>query len=380
MMRIESLFIKDLRVIQALEFEPVRGVNVITGNNGAGKTSILEAIFLLGNGRTFRHQEAGSLVRNGTASAIIGSRLVFSSGRKSSLGIKRASKGFTARQDGKRIKRRSDLVRALPLQLLFPASHELIEKGPELRRRFLDQGLFHVEQSYHQLSLEYAKALKQRNAALRIGDLSLARSFSSQLASSGEGLSLLRKQFVEEIEQELLRILPRFNFNRDVKLGIRKGWRGEKLLDALHRNEKTDLKMGFTTTGCHRAELTLTLEGALASRVLSRGEQKLLVYALTFAQLNRLIDQGDEPPILLIDDFAAEFDAERMELIKEYLVELPVQIFLTNISADPFKSEQPGVFHVEQGRMATRKEVYLEKSRWSDRDKDAPSFSITKSD
>ena len=351
-MRIKKLIIKDLRIIEGLEIEPLEGINVITGYNGAGKTTFLEAIFLLGNGRTFRHAEAGPMIRKGADSTLVTGRLISSSGRNTSLGVKRETRGFIARRDGKEVRRRSELVRTLPLQLLTPASHELVEKGPELRRRFLDQGLFHVEQSYHQLSLEYSAALKQRNAALKMGDLTMARSFSVWLASSGETLSLLRRKFVEEIQAELSRILPLLGLHKKVVLRLLKGWGTGDLLDALERNEKSDLKMGFTTTGCHRAELSLTVEGMPAAKILSRGEQKMLVYALSFAQLKRFFEVGTEAPVLLIDDVSSELDPNRVARLMDYLLELPCQAFLTNIGAEPFVRGGCGLFHVEHGRLA----------------------------
>ena len=355
-MRIEQLQISNLRIIEAMCLEPGPGINLVTGSNGAGKTTILEAIHLLGNGRSFRHPEAGPLLREGADSALVTGKMVEDGGRSVKLGVQRKDKEFIARKNGEAVHRRSELLRQLPLQLLLPVSHEIVEKGPEMRRRFIDQGLFHVEQSYHRLVVEHARTLKQRNAALRMGDLNLVRSFNPLLASTGEQLNNFRTSFVETLEKELAERLVRLESQEKVSLEFRQGWaQGESLLEILGRNESSDMKHGFTAAGPHRADIRFRVNGkAAASKVLSRGQQKLLVYGLVLGYLEMVHKAGQEAPVLLIDDLDAEFDARRIGAVLDQLEDAALQIFITTLKGNDLKRECYGVFHVEQGRLSVK--------------------------
>jgi len=328
-------------------------MNLLTGSNGAGKTTILEAIYLLGNGRSFRHPEAGPLLREGADSTLVTGNLTDDRGRSIKLGVQRKRKEFIARRDGEGVRRRSELMRQLPVQLILPVSHEIIEKGPELRRRFLDQGLFHVEQSYHQLMLEYGRVLKQRNAALRMGDVGLVRSFNHPLASRGEELNLLRNIFVHSLQQELVEVLLKLRAQEQgVFLEFRRGWcQDVSLLEVLKKNESSDLKQGFTTSGPHRADIGFKVQnGRAANRVLSRGQQKILVYALILSYLEIVRKTGKESPVLLVDDLDAELDPVRINSVLDKLENTGLQTFITTLKGMEIKREGYKVFHVEHGR------------------------------
>lgn len=350
-MRIEELKIEGLRILEAVELAPAEGVNLLVGPNGAGKTSLLEAIHLLGQGRSFRHSDSGPLVREGARAAQVVARLRSASGRALHLGVKRERSALVARCDGRDLHRRSELMRLVPLQMLTPVSHELVEKGPELRRRFLDQGLFHVEQGYHQLVSEYMRAMKQRNAALRRQEPALARSFDAQLADAGEHIHESRQRYLACLQEKLDGFLVELKAGFAVELGLRSGWGDGSLREELGGRTQTDLKLGYTTAGPHRGEVKMVVSGRAASRTLSRGQQKLLVYALGFAQLELMMAGEMEPPLLLIDDLGAELDVERTEAVLGWLLERNVQVFVTALDPGPFDGCGCRMFHVEQGRV-----------------------------
>lgn len=326
-------------------------MNFIYGDNGAGKTSVLEAVFLLGQGKSFRHSDAGPLIRKGEKFARVVADLRTQLGKSARLGIQRTSNEFTARNAGQNVYRRSELFRLLPLQLITPQSHELIERGPELRRRYLDLGLFHVEQTYHQTLTSYQRALKQRNSALRGQNIRLVRSFNDQLVSFAEVILDSRLRLLLTVEKHLQAFLQGIDFPLHVELQLTKGWKSDLRLDeALHRSEAQDISQGFTHAGIHRSQLRVFADDVLANKVLSRGQQKLLVYGLVLSLTRLIADKTSEPPLLLIDDLGAELDDRNCQRVLDYLQTLGVQSFISVLDINKYQNgRKSSVFHVKHG-------------------------------
>lgn len=353
-MFIRKLQVTDLRVFENLELEPAPGVNLITGENGSGKTTLLEAIYLLGRGKSFRHKDAGPFIRKDAEKCrVLGELEQGQNGKQVRLGIERSTRGIRVRKDGMDLTRRSDLLQTLPIQIITPQSHELVERGPEIRRRFLNYNMFHVEHDYHQQLSDYYKCLKQRNAALRSRDLATARSFNTFLARNGEQLTRQREFYLEKLQNTLTLLLEELDFPFTVEMGLSRGWeKSEPLLEILKSREPQDLKYGFTTSGIHRADLKLQTEGVAAAKRLSRGQQKILVYLLQIAHFHVLSSGEGEPPVFLVDDIAAELDEKNLDKILSKLIDIDVQAFITSTSSIGFRlPASAGMFHVEHGKV-----------------------------
>lgn len=174
-MYIRVLEITDLRVIERIRIEPAAGLNFIVGENGSGKTSLLEGIYLASRGRTFRHAEAGPMIRFGAEQTTVVAHLapdrVDGSADESGaiLGVRRGKQSLLCRLNGSDVRKRSELAEALPVQWIGSQPQLLISMGPEVRRRFVDMGLFHVEPPYLRAYAEFQRTLQQRNAAIRQG-------------------------------------------------------------------------------------------------------------------------------------------------------------------------------------------------------------------
>lgn len=349
-MHIESLSISDFRILAQIELQPVPGLNIIWGDNGAGKTSILEAIFLAARGRSFRHREAGPFIRAGCKQARVVIRTLDEAGRHHILGIERGLREQRVRYDGANLMRRSEQVRALPVQLLTPNSHALIEGPPELRRRYLDLGLFHVEHDYHRNYGDYQRALRQRNAALR-SQPGLARSWDPTLSAQAVLLNTAREEYVEKLAHAAMDVLSRIAPALSVSLDYRPGWdTGEDLVDQLAARWETDYRQGFTGIGPHRADILIRAQQTDAAKRLSRGQQKLVVLALMFAQVSIHQAVLHSSPILLLDDLPAELDRGHRECVAIELEKSGCQTFITTVDRDSLpEGKDWRVFHVEQG-------------------------------
>ena len=350
-MSLDRLTIRGVRNLSPADLTPAPGVNWFYGPNGAGKTSVLEAIYLLGRGRSFRASRVANIIQHGSEQLQVAARQ-HQTGHW--LGVERASQTWRGRLAGRDCQRISEFARMLPLVLIEPDSHRLVDGGPETRRRYLDWQLFHVEQSYLSAWQRYARMLRQRNAALksRQGQASLA-AFERPMAQAGEVLNTLRAAQTGALTTRVSELVTELGFRLpgSLELAYRQGHPPELSLEAaLQAMRDSDRERGFTQRGPHRAELVLTCDGHPAARELSRGQQKLLAVALNLAQLRSVQAAGESIPLLLLDDPVSELDAGHLEALLAWLPDQPFQTWVTATSppAAPFE-----VFHVEQGQINT---------------------------
>lgn len=341
---------------------PGPDINLITGGNGAGKTTLLEGIYLAGRGRTFRHVDAGPMIRRGAEDATVVVSLIDErSGKTLTLGVRRDRRNIACRLNGDSVHRRSELAEALPVQWVGSQPQLLLELGPEVRRRFLDMAVFHVERGYVRVLGEFQRILRQRNAAIRSGaSPDQIRVWDGSLADAAESIDRQRGAVLNVLIPRMSDLFCAWVPGLAITHRYRRGWRGDKpLVEQLASRTEGDLRVGYTTLGPQRAELEFLSEGVAAEKVLSRGQQKLLVLALNLALLDTLIDANGRAPVFLIDDLAAELDPANRGRVIDAIGARPVQAFLTTI--DPGMLPVPGglttVFHVEQGALCRRPEV-----------------------
>ena len=351
-MRVKSLNINNLRNIISTQIEPDPCLNCFTGDNGAGKTSILEALAVLSKGRSFRPGQISSLIGPENSNFQIISKVETYSGETHQLGMERGEDYWSARHQGEDVTQISELTRLLPYVLLEPSSHTLVSGPPDGRRKYLDWGVFHVKHGFLMLWRRYNRVLKQRNAALRQSNKMVVESLDPQLIKLGEQLHLARKHYVGLLNGMLQQKLPIFSQTLEgVTLTYKKGWAGDNLAEAIQASAPRDMERGSTGPGPHRADLYLALDGAPAKERLSRGEQKAMTAAMIIAQAQMICESG-EKPIFMLDDLSSEFDEAHLGRVLRAGLELDVQIWLTGTELAPvIKASKSSyrVFHVEHG-------------------------------
>lgn len=356
-MLLTALHIRNLRVIEEATLAPGDGCNFVIGANGAGKTSVLEAIYLLGRGRSFRHSEAGPMIRSGASETLVTGHcndpLTEMTHR---IGISRGIRSFACRIDGADVRRRSELSAALPIQFISSQPQFLLEMGPDVRRRFVDLGVFHVEPGYVRLLAEYQRCLRQRNAALRQGNPEQVRPWDGAFTAAATAIHRKRKHHVETLAVRTTQLVRSWDIGIEPNLVYRQGWAddGTGLEDQLQRKLESDLRLGYTNRGPHRADLEVNLGRDDAGKKLSRGQQKMLVFAMNLAMVDLVADSGRSRPVMLIDDIAAELDPGNRKRVLVELRERQLQCFITAIeeSALPEEARVAGMmFHVEQGQL-----------------------------
>jgi len=351
-MRVKSLNISNLRNISSTQINPDPCLNCFTGSNGAGKTSILEALAVLSKGRSFRSGQISSLIGPEHGHFQIVGKIESQSGEIHQLGLERGADYWSARHHGEDVTQISELTRLLPYVLLEPSSHTLVSGTPDGRRKYLDWGVFHVEHGFLLLWRRYNRVLKQRNAALRQSNQMVVESLDPQLISLGEQLHLARKRHVGLLNVMLQQKLPIFSQTLEgITLTYRKGWTGDSLAEAIMASGQRDMERGSTGPGPHRADLYLALDGVPAKERLSRGEQKAMTAAMIITQAELICESG-EKPILMLDDLFSEFDEAHLARVLRAGLELDVQIWMTGTDLAPVINSCDNnytVFHVEHG-------------------------------
>lgn len=346
-----SLEISQFRNLHSVTIEPDSGLNLIVGENAAGKTSLLESIFYLSYGRSFRSSQTKDLISYEQGFF----RLICNlDDNISRIGLERQAKEQTIRINRKPVSRISELSTLLPVLVLHPDSHQLISSGPENRRQFIDWGVFHVEHHFISSWKSYKKALSQRNASLRLNQTDkLCTLWDKELVEHASIIESYRLNYLEKIIQIVNNLSSELFPEHEIKLIYKRGMPDDvKYSDYLKEHLVKDREKGFTQSGPHRADIKITVDGLSAQSSISRGQQKKLVCLLKIAQLNLFSESSNRRCILLFDDLPAELDEDNQNRIMKILSRLNIQLFITAIQANQINCqnwESHKVFHVEHG-------------------------------
>mgnify|MGYP003407755753 FL=1 len=352
-MSLVKLEIAQFRNLSHVQIEPGSQINLIHGANGSGKSSLLEAIFVLGLGRSFRTQRSRRLVKDDESLAT-----VFGETRLGSrLGVSKQLTGTTdARINSMTAPNLSALAHHLPLQLFDPETLELVS-GPSLpRRQLIDWGVFHVEPDFLEVWQRARRALQQRNSLLKSAKISIAELnvWEQELAVAASALHAFREQlmlrWLPELRLALASILPQSELSVDYY----PGWDvTQDYQSLLAESRGKDRERGFTFFGPQRADLKIRSHGIAAEERLSRGQLKLAACSVKLSLSDWLKQTLGLSPVLLFDDLASELDIEARAKVCKWAEEMSVQAFFTSIERTQLLGLWPKqsvkVFHVEQG-------------------------------
>lgn len=356
-MRLTNFRVRNVRCIERADVLPAPGVNLIIGPNGAGKTSLLEAIYLLGHGCSFRETSVRPLIRDGTEGFMVRGDVARDKFRPVSLGAVWSGGSMRLRCGTAENASRLDLIRSLSVQVLDPNLHRLIEDGPQLRRKFLDWGVFHVEHSFFPAWRRYRRALMQRNLALRAGQtIKAVTAWDGEILSAGNTVDAARRAHLGLLQAQLPELLSNLLGEVQIKLDYHPGWSGPQGFDAaLKQSLASDRQSGFTHPGPHRADLRVIVSDARARSRVSRGEQKLLSAGLFLAQAELVKKQRGFAPVLLMDDLSAELDVFHRRKLLGCITNLGGQCFVTTLDDEVVKdaARMSRMFHVEHGCLRT---------------------------
>lgn len=351
-MRLTRLIARDVRNLEAIDWWPAAGLNLLVGPNGGGKTSLLEAIYLAALGRSFRTRDTAQIVRRGAPGLSVSAWFERGDGHPLQIRMVRDGAGTRLSLDGRPLKTASELARTLPVLALSQDGVRRFRLSRSERRSLLDWGLFHVERGFHATWVRYHAALAQRNAALR--QRQPIAPWMQILVEAGESVCVSRQAYVERLQASVKKVCISMGIEFGVVIDLQRGWRdGQPLADYWAESEHRDRGLGYTSGGPHRANLLVRTDQRLGLEHLSSGQIKLLYLVLRLAQLDDLLSsQPKSRPIIFFDDLAAELDGQHLAAVLAALAGHQLQRFVTSpVLHAEFIADADAVFHVERGAL-----------------------------
>jgi DNA replication and repair protein RecF len=364
-LRLVSLSVRDFRNLGSVDLEPSPRATILLGENGQGKTNLLEAIYFLTTLKPLRAARLAELVRFGTERAQV------AGGFDGPGGVRRAAVqvqagGRTAFLDGKPQDRLDAYFEGLAAVCFAPDDLLLVKGGPEGRRRFLDRAAFNRWPAVLGEVREFVRALRARNAALRSAPAEVEASFRAPLVRAAARLLVRRRALLAELAPRLGAAFaeisgpdaPAAVLSYRAAAGLRpEGSEDDlaaRLAAVLAERLERDRDRGYTSAGPHMDDLVLALDGRGARLYGSQGQQRALVLALKIAEIENLREALGRPPLLLLDDVSSELDPAKNRYLLGYLAALPAQVFLTSTDRrllEPAAGPGSAFFRVEKGAL-----------------------------
>ena len=359
MTHIHELSLFNVRNIKKIKLLPSSGINIIAGENGAGKTSILEAIHILSTTRSFRTAKSKHLIRHQQERLMVTASLEKDEDLIP-LGIERSTDKIKARYNRDNVKSIQTITRALPVLVMHPTSYTLLTGEPGLRRSFLDWGAFHLRTDFSQHWKQYNRILAQRNAVLKQhGNTFDINVWNTGLVENANNIDKARRDYLTKLIPLVKNISNQLD--TDITIEYRSGWNKDISLENILKEQlQRDRQAGFTWSGPHRADLIVKIQNHPVSTIASRGQLKLTTLILILAQALHYRKEKNIPCVLLLDDLPSEFDEKHLSKIMQLVKSSESQTFITLINTEKhpeITKYANRTFHVEQGKLNVSRET-----------------------
>jgi len=356
-MSLQRLEVHQFRNLSSLEINLNTGLQVIYGENASGKTSVLEAIHVLCSGKSFLGASPRKMQQFKKTAFLLAGEVKQADFAKQPLAFRWEDNHIHLKVGFASVKRASDYALIQPVQAVSPLSYRLIDDTPDIRRRFMDWGVFHVKHGYSQVWRQFQRTLGQRNAMLSSGtDRRTLSAWDNEYVKLSEELDRNRNTYVDQLTEALNSITQRLFPDQPIRINYQPGWdRKRGLSGQLEESFSRDMGRKFTYFGPQRADLSIRLGQQSAKDTASRGQKKLITFALYLAQATLQQQIGHREGLLLIDDLPSELDAQHQHMVLGMLKDLPMQVILSCIDINQLgriDGEINKMFHVKQGRIS----------------------------
>jgi DNA replication and repair protein RecF len=335
-----------------IHLEPSRELNLIIGKNGSGKTALLESIYLMGRGRSFRTRRLSRLIALNCDSFRIKGRFEDSVGFN--VDITGQSSLMDVVLEGRKILNRGELIRSIPISLLSDATGTLVDCTPEIRRRFMDWIMFHVEPGVAQQMAMQGRIREALSRLLKSGSLGERKAWYRQFHDVSELVVREIQPFVERLQAELLRLSEQFLFLHGIELNYRRGWEeGKDLISVLLEQDNQAVRRGYVLSGPQRGDLLITKGSKSIADYFSKGEKRILSILLVLSAVLLISKFTGAKFILLLDDIEAEIDFEHQLRLLDILSKIGAQTFITCTKGQDLAAALPSFSNGEPGIIAS---------------------------
>ena len=366
-MYLKKIALQNFKNIRQEELVLCPGINALVGDNGAGKTNVIDAVYYLSmcksslqmtDGQSIRH-EADFFLLEGEYTSDTGKRevIVCSFSRKGGKVLKR---------NGKEYERLADHVGLIPAVIVSPADSALISDAADERRRYLNAFISQLDRTYLQAVMRYNAVLAERNRLLKMQpDETMLAIYDRQLCTHGQAIHARRREFIERLQPIVENYYRQLSEDREqVELLYKSELNDRPFEEILLSARQKDLVNEFTTSGIHRDDLVLKIGGYPLRKYGSQGQQKSFLIALKLAQYALVSEEKHEQPLLLLDDLFDKLDAGRVEqLIRLVSEETFGQILISDCNPTRLKTilDRTGadytLFAVEDGAISRQREA-----------------------
>lgn len=358
-MKLVSLAIKQVRNLADVHILPSIGVNIVHGENAAGKTAILESIHLLSKARSFRTSHIRDVIQHDQDELSVSGLIENGDNKRISTGIRKSVRETQIKYNEEYVKTVSQQAKNIVIQTAIPEHSRILTGSPKERRKWIDWALFHVEHDYLKVWHDYHYALRNRNALLkRFAKEEEFFVWEKRMATAAGIMYGMWKKYLVSLQRHYHEI-ARENIYMGVVLRSKKNMDEESFfLEHLQSTRKHDMKVGFTQRGPHQADFEFKKDGRHIRAVFSRGQIKLFIMMLSIAQARLLKTEKQIVPIFLVDDIGSELDEKKSTMLLELFLNEAEQLFLTTI--DPTSAnfattlnsaDTLSLFHVKQGQV-----------------------------
>lgn len=355
-MSLQKLDVYRVRNILQASILPSPAINLIYGNNGSGKSSLLEAIFILGRARSFRTNSIKTVINQDANDLIVSGQILQKNGFFAHLGIQLTGKEGEIHINQQSKCKRAELAYALPIQLIHPKSYQLLDSNSGVRREFIDWGVFNQNDTFLTVWRKFKKSLLQRNVLLKSKSFRQIRVWDNELVQYANQIAQFRLEYVHQLEPIFNNICRFFLSFENVKFKFLAGWDESKdLQHILTENLEKDSRLGFTQYGPHRSDFQLLINHRFAKDFVSRGQLKLLILSLKIAQVQLMYQKSSKIGCILIDDLTAELDSLNRTKFLQYLSNTNFQVFISATELIEFgnlnRLDDFKLFHMEHGKI-----------------------------